>query len=209
MKNLFLLLTIVLLATACSNETANEPTAPVSLHLEQRHTAELDSLETGLSVRIDDITDGKTFLTVYVNGETVKSEYIATRMTVKAPVNGKTLYITCTKLDNQLVGRDFADLSLSWNNPMKERHDTAPNEVPQLLAKIRDSQLHFVRNGETYTGPEAARFLEMKWDNDDKIRTKEAFIREIATKSSTTGQYYLVVHPDGTKTRLAEWLRQQ
>ena len=49
----------------------------------------------------------------------------------------------------------------------------------------------------------------MKCDNDETIRTRETFIGEIATRSSTTEQYYMVVHPDGTKTRLAEWLRQE
>jgi hypothetical protein len=67
----------------------------------------------------------------------------------------------------------------------------------------------FIRNGENYPAAEAAEFLESKWKaSGKKIATKEDFIREIATKSSTTGKDYLVVPENGEQKRLADWLRE-
>jgi hypothetical protein len=207
-KHLIALPVILTLLASCSGESNNEaPAASVTFNIEQRHAKQLDKLAPGLSVRIDDITHGKTFLTVYVDGETVKSEFIAVDQTVKAPVDGRTLYISCRKLDNHLIGSDFAVLEASW---IHHEPSVAPAtaEIRKLLDKIRNSELKFTRNGETFPGPKAAEFLEMKWNlQGPAIRTKEAFIEKIATKSET-GQYYMVVLKNGILVPLARWLKE-
>ncbi len=56
----------------------------------------------------------------------------------------------------------------------------------------------FIRNGTEYNADIAARFLRAKWSYEgERIRTAEDFVREIGTRSSTTGTPYRVRGPDG------------
>ncbi|RZU02026.1 DUF5329 family protein [Rivibacter subsaxonicus] len=72
----------------------------------------------------------------------------------------------------------------------------------------REPSLKFVRNGRGYGAIDAARFLREKQKAmGDKVRSAEDFIEQIATRSSTTGQPYLIRFADGREQPAAEFLR--
>lgn len=74
-----------------------------------------------------------------------------------------------------------------------------------VVAHATDSK--FIRNGSAYDADTAARFLRAKWSYaHDRIRTAEDFVREIGTRSSTTGTPYRVRGPDGREEDGATFL---
>jgi len=92
--------------------------------------------------------------------------------------------------------------------------DPAPVEVrriERLIAAVEKStDCRFVRNGVDYDANTAARFLRAKWAYaGDRIRTAEDFIREIGTRSSTTGSPYRVRGPDGREEDGAAFLNRR
>lgn len=69
-------------------------------------------------------------------------------------------------------------------------------------------ELKFVRNGRDYPAADAAHFLREKLHaRGGAVRTAEAFVEQIATRSSTTGQPYLIRWPDGRSQPAADFLR--
>lgn len=72
-------------------------------------------------------------------------------------------------------------------------------EIEALLTRGAARQdVQFVRNGQAYDAATAGKFLRSKWDRQ-KADSKAVgdFIDRIATKSSTTGQPYLIRFKDG------------
>lgn len=65
----------------------------------------------------------------------------------------------------------------------------------------------FMRNGTDYSSEEAAKFMrgKMKMMGGD-VTTAQQFIDQIASKSSTTGQAYLVRFNDGKTQTVAKFL---
>jgi hypothetical protein len=73
------------------------------------------------------------------------------------------------------------------------------------IAQMRE--LKFVRSGTAYDAATAVRFLRAKWDRyRAKVSSAEDFIREIATKSETTGERYRVRGADGKEEDSAAFL---
>jgi hypothetical protein len=79
----------------------------------------------------------------------------------------------------------------------------------ELLLKYveQSTDRTFIRNGTSYNAATAARFLRLKWDHDrDRVRTAEDFVREIGTRSGTTGSHYRVRTADGSEEDSAVFL---
>jgi Family of unknown function (DUF5329) len=83
--------------------------------------------------------------------------------------------------------------------------------IERLIDAVEKSTDHrFIRNGVDYDAGTAARFLRAKWGYArDRIRTAEDFVREIGTRSSTTGSRYRVRCPDGREEDGAAFLVRQ
>jgi opacity protein-like surface antigen len=82
-------------------------------------------------------------------------------------------------------------------------------EIDYLLRFIESSECRFIRAGTEYPANEAAAHLRMKLGKaGDRVKTADAFITEIATKSYLTGKPYLIKEPDGTIQRAGPWLTQ-
>jgi hypothetical protein len=216
MKTLLLPLVLFVILSSCEENEKTEnknpsPEKPVEadIRMKQRSAATLDSIIPGLQISIDDITGGAVLTTVNELNKTVMTGYFSAQTSANTAFKNKKLTVTCVKLENNLIGEDYATFHISWGEHFKKGADMESQEqIAFLLDHIRQSGLKFIRNGETYPSPDAAEFLEKKWNVTGKqIPTKEAFIREIATKSSTTGQYYMVVLENGEQIRLANWLR--
>lgn len=76
------------------------------------------------------------------------------------------------------------------------------------LAKLEGAT--FVRNGKRHTVDEAISHMRMKWKwKASEIKTAEEFIRVAATKSSTSGERYMIIFAGGEEIASADWFRQQ
>lgn len=76
---------------------------------------------------------------------------------------------------------------------------TPTEEIEGLLSYVkRLDQATFIRNGTSYTPIQAEAHLRMKWNNTkDRVKTAEDFILYCASKSSMSGQPYLIRFADG------------
>jgi len=78
----------------------------------------------------------------------------------------------------------------------------------QFVASRKD--VKFLRNGSTYSNLEAAKFLRGKFDKmGEHVNSAQDFIDQIATKSSTSGQAYLIRFADGRTEPSAKFLRDE
>ncbi len=81
--------------------------------------------------------------------------------------------------------------------------------IEALLAFVAaQGDVQFVRNGSAHDAATAAKFLRGKWEHQRaEVKSAEDFIARIATKSSTTGQPYLLRFKDGREIACADFLR--
>ena len=88
---------------------------------------------------------------------------------------------------------------------------TEPQKIESLIAHIESlKDAKFVRNGVAYDAPTAGQFLRGKWKTQEsEVKTAKDFIDKVATKSSTTGQPYLIRLPDGKELPSAEYLTKE
>ena len=71
-------------------------------------------------------------------------------------------------------------------------------------------QAKFIRNGSAYSSREAAQFLRAKYAKmGEHVTTAAQFIDQIASRSSTSGEVYLVRFADGRTTPAAQVLRDE
>jgi hypothetical protein len=88
--------------------------------------------------------------------------------------------------------------------PEKAKIEALINQIGNL----KDAS--FIRNGSSYDAATAAKFLRGKWNKEsDSIANVSDFIDKAATKSSTSGQPYLIRYKDGREVECANWLREQ
>ncbi|MDB6115111.1 MAG: hypothetical protein JWQ62_2056 [Lacunisphaera sp.] len=88
---------------------------------------------------------------------------------------------------------------------------TEEQKIEGLLAFVAvQKDIRFVRNGSDYDAAMAVKFLRAKWDRQRaEIKTVDDFIDKAATKSSTSGQPYLIRLKDRTEVPCADFLRKQ
>jgi hypothetical protein len=79
------------------------------------------------------------------------------------------------------------------------------NDLLDLLASETD--LIFVRNGKEHKADRAVSHLRTKLGRaKNKISTCEEFIEHVASKSSISGEPYLIILPDGTRVPAGAYL---
>ncbi len=87
------------------------------------------------------------------------------------------------------------------------------DKIRFLLDAIADSNLSFIRNGETFTGPLAYKWLKWKMHHaqyrDDPIDTAEDFVTRVARRSEKTGDPYQVKLKNGRYEKLMVILRHE
>ena len=95
-------------------------------------------------------------------------------------------------------------LTVAWATPTFAA--TGEQEIQYLLSSIGTSDCTFTRNGTTHTATEAEAHLAMKYRRaGSRVKTPEAFIKHLATKSSWTGKPYSI-DCDGISTPSGDWL---
>ena len=89
---------------------------------------------------------------------------------------------------------------------------TAKAEIDYLLAKIGGSGCEFYRNGTWYDGTKAVSHLQFKYGNlvaSQLISTTDDFIERAASRSSFTGEAYMIRCAGAAPVTCASWLRTQ
>ncbi|MET0335117.1 MAG: DUF5329 family protein [Rhizobacter sp.] len=89
----------------------------------------------------------------------------------------------------------------------------APNaaelaRIQRLIAYVEaQTTIRFVRNGSAYSSTDAAKFLRRKFEKmGEHVSTAQQFIDQIGSKSSTSGEAYLIRFPDGKQIPAARFL---
>lgn len=88
----------------------------------------------------------------------------------------------------------------------------ARSEIDGLLSRLESSACEFGRSGSWYTASEAKSHLlrKLAWLEDKGlVQTTEQFIERAASKSSITGEPYLVRCASGPPVDSGSWLRGQ
>ena len=80
--------------------------------------------------------------------------------------------------------------------------------IQRLLQYVEaQRQVKFIRNGTAYSSQEAAQFLRAKLDKmGEHVATAAQFIDQIASRSSTSGEAYLIRFADGRTVPAAQFL---
>ena len=89
--------------------------------------------------------------------------------------------------------------------PAAQREDQA---IEALLSRVAaQADVQFIRNGTAHDAATAVKFLRGKWDRQRaEVKTVRDFIDKIATKSSTTGQPYLIKFKDSHTVDCRDYL---
>lgn len=89
------------------------------------------------------------------------------------------------------------------------RSDAEQARIDRLIDAVgKRTELRFIRNGSEYSSENAAAFLRRKlvWTSLD-IATCEDFIDKVASRSTTSGEVYLVKLSDGRTIPSSEFMR--
>ena len=81
-------------------------------------------------------------------------------------------------------------------------------KIDLLIDNIRGMKgATFIRNGSEHSCQEAADHLQAKWEKHaSKIQSAEDFITHLATKSSMSGEAYMIRYADGREAPTADVL---
>jgi hypothetical protein len=95
--------------------------------------------------------------------------------------------------------------SMTWAGTLSEAE-----KIAQLIKVVEEMPARFLRNGAEYDAIEAAAHLRLKLRRaGSRIKTAEDFIIYCASRSSVSGEKYMVRFTDGRVTESAEYLREK
>jgi hypothetical protein len=105
-------------------------------------------------------------------------------------------------------------LALVLGSTARAADPAPPSEtakVEALLELVENlKEARFVRNGREYDGAAAAQHMRAKWRWQGRsIKTAREFVRLIATRSSETGQPYLIRWKDGKQVASGDYLNRE
>ena len=216
MKRAFLPLAWCVLAIVPGCSDAPQPTAdpapaglsglPVELTVAQRSTTPVPGSEGRLELTLDDITAGQ----VAVSLATSDAETILPVRSMREGdatdfhYRGATLRLRLLRLHNLLLGQDSAEFRIEAAPPAGLPEDEKIERLIESIAAMPAAV--FIRNGSEHRADEAAEHLRRKWKAAGGV-TAEQFIERIASRSSLSGQPYLIRHADGTQTTAEEFFR--
>ena len=82
--------------------------------------------------------------------------------------------------------------------PLQTAKLTEEQKINSLIQYIEKSNAIFIRNGSEYKAVDAAKHLKMKREKaGNKVKTAKEFIDYLASKSSVSGEPYLMKFPNG------------
>lgn len=94
--------------------------------------------------------------------------------------------------------------------PLPPAKLSAEQEIALLINIVENSDATFHRNGRAHDARAGADHLRLKLRRGAKYaKTTEAFIANLATKSSWSGKLYEIEFADGSRQPLGDWLTEQ
>lgn len=184
----------------------NEDTTRISLV--QRNRVVVPATNGWLQLRIGDVTAGQVLTRLSTaDGSTVVG-WQSMRQGDEAAftMHGQRYSLVLDKLVNLLIGADHAEFLLERHDEKRTRAREEQRLIRDLLERVRTSGLTFVREGKEYTAYRTENHLEAKLAAHP-VRTAEDFIEKIASRSSTTGNAYLVELEPGKRVEAETWFR--
>lgn len=210
------LVLVVPVATSCSCSKQPSPQPqvlaylPVRMVVEQRTTTAVPGSAGAIRLTIDDVTAGQVIASISgIDGDVLLAPVsLKPEGRVRFDAGQEPFWLTLEKLENALIGNDFATVLIS---------SAAPNalwesaKIERLIASIGSLDgAVFLRNGDEHDAKEAADHLRTKWKAaDDEAMTAEQFIDAIASKSSISGEPYRIRLGDGWVVLAGEYLRER
>jgi hypothetical protein len=95
----------------------------------------------------------------------------------------------------------------AWADP-SEAERARINQLIEAVVLRKD--IRFVRNGKEYSSTQAGDFLrgKLQW-RIEKVATVQDFIEQVGTRSTASGEIYLVRLADGSTVPSAQFLSQE
>ena len=214
-------------------EHASVPQPPpaweaVTVKVAQRSTSALPISEEHVLLTVDDVTRGQVMASLSRDDGTPLHAPVSLRPgdELAFEVDGRPFQVALVELHNRLVGEDAAEFLLSSrpesphsgqnlsSHPKPAREPPRLSEaekIERLIAAVaQQTDAVFVRNGREHSSAEAAEHLRRKWKAaGDRVTTAEAFIEQIASRSSLSGTAYSIQFSDGREMTSAEFLRNE
>jgi hypothetical protein len=208
-------LVIGILLAACSQAPVNPPAElgglPLELSLRQRSSQEVPGSAGRLRIELGDVSGGQVVIRLVDTPGGLELASRALRRGDQIPFSfaGQACRLELLRLDNALVGEDFATVRLSTDSAAAEV--TVAAEIEALLADLAAmSGTRFIRNDSTYEAPAAVEHLRGKWQRAAAdIDSAEAFIDRLASRSSTSGVAYRIRQPDGSEMEAGPFLHER
>ncbi|MHC4549632.1 MAG: DUF5329 family protein [Planctomycetota bacterium] len=203
----------LLLAGCAGNDVDPTPRAALVLpggwarvEVAQRSVVAVPGSGGRLQVHLGDITRGQVQLTLSRADGTTPIGTTSVKEGDVLPFSLERRYaLTVVRLENRLLGEDFAILEFREAGPPTERE-----RIVALIAAVTAADVTFLRNDVEHDAAAAAAHLRGKWKRaGGRELTADQFIDRIASRSSTTGRPYRIRRKDGTVLDAGAWLREQ
>lgn len=178
----------------------------VELSLRQRSASALPGWDARLQLHLDDITGGAVLAWLSYDGRALAGpQRLRPGAALAFEAGGQPFAITLLRLDNALVGQDYAAFRIAPRAAATPDAD----EVEAALAHLArlPAGTVFIRNGQDYPATEAVAHLRGKWQAAGATGGLEAFIECCASRSQASGEPYRLRLVDGSETELASYLR--
>jgi hypothetical protein len=192
-------------AAATQPPEFNAGALPVSMKVSQRTTTAVPETKGSLLLTVGDVTRGQVEVSLALDGKPVLSP-ISLKETGTADFELKEnrYRLTLGRLENHLIGDDFVTLELSEAGSRL----TEPQKIESLIDAVANLQgAEFVRNGTAYSPKDAAEHLRSKLSQaNGKKLSAQQFVEEIGSKSSLSGDDYLVRKTDGSEMPARDFL---
>lgn len=104
----------------------------------------------------------------------------------------------------------FASILTLQPNTLADVPESQKSEVKNLLEFVETTGCTFERNGKKYNGERASKHIKRKYNHfRDKITTTEEFIEYPGTKSTISGNFYLVYCDESNPVESRDWLLEE
>lgn len=104
----------------------------------------------------------------------------------------------------------FASILTLQPNTLADVPESQKSEVKNLLEFVETTGCTFERNGKKYNGERASKHIKRKYNHfRDKITTTEEFIEYSGTKSTISGNFYLVYCDESNPVESRDWLLEE
>ena len=189
------------------------PESERRMKIHQRWYETLPGSNGYLQVHIEDITGGQVLLSILTAQRDVIVPETSVRQgdRVRFSFGEGDYTVSVVKLVNLIFDDDYGFFTVSELPPEEvEKVGAQLEKIDALIDAIERSDVTFIREGEKYTGKDAAAHIRDKLKlAAPTIHTVEQFIDRVAGISWMTRQEYQVKLADGTQVGAKAWLREQ